>query len=67
MSDYDKFKRIYEEIDELIKNEVTSEDSDFVTWHTKAERFIRNKYGEGIEFRDFSNITFGLMVYTFTE
>lgn len=67
MSNYDKFKRIYEEIDELIKNEVTSEDPEFVTWHTKTERFIRNKYGEGIEFRDFSNITFGLMVYTFTE
>ena len=67
MSDYDKLKKIYDEIDELIKNEVTSEDPEFVTWYTKAERFIRNKYGEGMEFRDFSNITFGLMVYTFTE
>lgn len=67
MSDYDKFKKIYEEIDELIKDEVTSTDPEFVTWHTKAERFIRNKYGDGIEFRDFSSITFTLMLYTFTE
>jgi hypothetical protein len=42
MQDYEKFKQIYAEIDELIKKQVTSEDAEFITWHTRAERFIIN-------------------------
>lgn len=67
MQDYEKFKQIYDEIDDLIKKEVVSEDADFITWHTKAERFLRKKYGERSEFKKFSKIKYSLMGYTFTE
>ncbi|EOS20539.1 hypothetical protein C804_06293 [Lachnospiraceae bacterium A4] len=67
MQDYEKFKQIYVEIDELIKKQVTSEDAEFITWHTKAERFIRKKYGEYSEFKAFSDISYSLMVYTFED
>ena len=67
MSDYEMFKNICEEIDDLIEQRVTSEDETFITWHTKAERFIRKKYGDGLEFKKFSSTHFTLMVYTFDE
>lgn len=67
MSDYEIFKNIYEEIDNLITRQVTTEDEAFITWHTKAERFIRKKYGDGLEFKNFSSTHFTLMVYTFNE
>lgn len=67
MSDYEMFKNICEEIDDLIEQRVTSEDETFITWHTKAERFIRKKYGDGLEFKKFSSTHFTLMVYTFNE
>ena len=67
MQDYEKFKQIYAEIDELIKKQVISEDAEFITWHTKAERFIRKKYGEHSEFKAFSDISYSLMVYAFNK
>ena len=42
MQDYEKFKQIYAEIDELIKKQVTSEDAEFITWHTKRDFRERN-------------------------
>lgn len=41
MNDYEKFKVIYDEIDELIAKQVASSDEEFITWYTKTERFIR--------------------------
>lgn len=67
MQDYEKFKQIYAEIDELIKKQVISEDAEFITWHTKAERFIRKKYGEHSEFKAFSDISYSLMVYALNK
>ena len=67
MTDYEKFKQIYDEIDELLRNEVTSEDSEFITWKTKAERFIRRKYGDGPEYKSFSNTAFTVVVFTFHD
>lgn len=47
MTEYEKFKEIYEEIDILLQNaRITSEDSAFKTWRTRAERFLKNKYGD---------------------
>lgn len=64
MRDYEKFKKIYDEIEDLLQKNVTSEDPAFIAWHTKAERFIRRYYGDGPEFKDFSDAEFGLMVWT---
>lgn len=67
MTDYEKFKQIYDEIDELLEKRVTSEDPEFITWRTKADRFIRKKYGVGPEQKSFSNTVFSLRVFSFTE
>lgn len=67
MNDYQRFKLIYEEIDELIAKQVASSDEDFITWYTKAERFIRRKYGDSPELKDFTNTSFTLMVFSFNE
>lgn len=64
MSEYTKLKRIYDEIDTLIEACVTSSTPEFIAWHTRADRFIRNYYGDGPEFKDFSNEVYGLMVWT---
>lgn len=67
MTDYEKFKKIYDEIDSLIEKKVTSSDNEFITWHKKAERFIQKKYGDNTELKDFKNTHFSLIVWTFNE
>lgn len=64
MTDYEKLKQIYEEIDDLIKKQVTSDDPAFITWQTKTERFIRKKYGDSPEYKSFSDMNFSLVVFT---
>ena len=49
MTDYQKFKAIYDEIDVLIAHNVKSSTPEFVTWRTKAMRFLNNYYGEKSE------------------
>lgn len=67
MTDYVKFKQLYDEIDVLINKQVTSSDEEFITWHKKVERYIHRKYGDGQELKDFKNTHFSLMIYTFSE
>lgn len=64
MRDYEKFKKIYDEIEDLLQKNVTGEDPAFIAWQTKTDRFIRKYYGDGPEFKDFSDTEFGLMVWT---
>lgn len=49
MTDYQKFKAIYDEIDVLTAHNVKSSTPEFVTWRTKATRFLNNYYGEKSE------------------
>ena len=49
MSDYEKFKEICDEIPRLINAGVVHDDSDFIKWRTKSERFLRKHFGEGSE------------------
>ena len=49
MTDYQKFKAIYDEINVLIAHNVKSSTPEFVTWRTKAMRFLNNYYGEKSE------------------
>lgn len=66
MSDYTKFKEIYNEIDCLINKRVSSSTPEFQAWKVKTERFLIKKYGEkSYELKNFKEYAFSLMVYTF--
>lgn len=65
MSDYTKFKEIYDEIDELIGKKVDSSTSEFKAWKVKTERFLIKKYGEkSYELNNFREYSFSLTLYT---
>ncbi|MCM1060476.1 MAG: nucleotide-binding protein [Eubacterium sp.] len=65
MTDYEKLKGIVEEIDVLINKKVSSSDSDFKAWKTKAERFLVNKFGQdSFEHNQFKHTSFSLMLVT---
>lgn len=66
MGAYEKFKKIYDEIDLMIQDNVTNEDPKFIAWQIKTDRFIRKYFGDGLEFKDFSNTIFGLRVWSGT-
>lgn len=64
MTDYEKLKELYEEIDVLI-NTATDSSPAFMKWHTKAERFLDRRYGQSSkEVKQFSKIPFSPLVYT---
>ena len=64
MTDCEKLKDIIGEIDVLISKEVTSSDSNFQAWKTKAERFLIKKYGKnGLEYEKFVKTHFSLMIF----
>lgn len=68
MTDYERFKKIYDDIDVLIEHRVRTSSQEFVSWKTRAERFLRTHYGENSkEVVDFGNTHFSLMIYTFNE
>jgi len=59
MTDYEKLKEIIDEIDNLLGHHVLPTAPAFDGWHTKAERFLRNKYGsDSIEHKKFSDTHF---------
>lgn len=65
MSDYEKFKRIYNEIDKLLEMCVTSSDAEFKVWYSKVSWFLINKFGqESYEYKDFNSLHFSLMICT---
>lgn len=65
MSDYEKLRKLCDEIDELIANQVTTSSPDFITWHTKLDRFLLEKYGESREeYIDFHKRSFNPPLFT---
>lgn len=65
MSDYKKLLDIIHEIDALINENVESGSPHFRAWHTKAERFLIQKFGEDSkEYNDFHKQHFSLPIYT---
>lgn len=65
MRDYDKFKEIYDEIDELLDKNVNASSPMFQAWYVKAERFLIKKYGEkSYEVKNFKSFSFSLMCFT---
>lgn len=68
MTDYERFKKIYDDIDVLIEHRVRTSSQEFISWKSRAERFLRTHYGENSkEVVDFGNTHFSLMIYTFNE
>lgn len=66
MKEYEKFKEIYDEIDELIEQKVSASTPKFQAWHVKTERFLLKKYGEkSYEVKNFKSFPFSLLCYTF--
>lgn len=66
MTDYEKLKKIYDEIDVLISNNVTSRSPEFIAWKNKATRFLINKFGEkSYEFKEFQKYYFTLTISFF--
>lgn len=60
MSDYEKFKAIYNEIDLLISNSVRCSDPRFKEWEFRVDRFLAKHYGQESEERiRFSKVDFG--------
>lgn len=60
MSDYEKFKAIYNEINLLISNSVRCSDPRFKEWEFRADRFLAKHYGQESEERiRFSKVDFG--------
>lgn len=65
MTDYEKLKNITDEIDDLTKNNITSEAAEFQAWKTKAERFLINKFGQdSYEHRVFSKTYFSAISFS---
>ena len=65
MTDYEKLKQITDEIPALISANITSSDSGFQAWKTKAERFLIKKYGQNsYEHTKFSKTLFSLGLFT---
>ena len=58
MNGYEKLKKLYDEIDNLIKQRVTSDTPSFITWRTKTERTLNSIYGKGKELEDFLQTNF---------
>jgi hypothetical protein len=61
MTDYEKLKEIYDEIDHLIEMRVSSSTPRFRAWKVKAKRFLIKRYGEeSYEVREFQKTRFSL-------
>ena len=68
MTDYEKLKKIIEEIDALINCSVRSSDPEFQAWHTKAERFLSKKYGkDSLEHKKLIRTYFSPLIWTGTD
>lgn len=67
MNGYEKLKKLYDEIDNLIKQRVTSDTPSFITWRTKTERTLNSIYGNGKELEDFLQTNFSVIIFTDDE
>lgn len=63
-TDYEKLKKITDEIDVLIDKQVTASDTEFQAWKICAGRFLVRKYGvDSSEYTSFANISFSFRAY----
>ena len=65
MGDYEKLRKLYDEIDDLIAKQVTTSSPEFITWHKKLERFLAHQYGnQSKEYKDFIETHFSPIVFS---
>ena len=65
MTDYEKLKEIYDEIDRLIEMRVDASASKFRIWREKTQRFLMKKYGtDSYEARTFQERNFSLSIFS---
>ena len=59
MTDIEKLQEIVRQIDWLLDVNITPNDPEFQEWHSRAQRFLYNKYGaDSIEYTGFNEYTF---------
>lgn len=59
MTDIEKLQEIIRQIDWLLDVNITPNDPEFQEWHSRAQRFLYNKYGaDSIEYTGFNEYTF---------
>ena len=59
MTDYEKFKSIVDEIDDLVAHQVVASAPAFEGWQAKTERFLVKKYGnDSLEHNKFKSMRF---------
>lgn len=67
MTDYEKLKELYNDIDVLIEQRVSSDDAKFKVWHSKVKKLLPKMYGEdSVEYDDFCRTHFSLSVWGFS-
>lgn len=65
MTDYERLKKLIEDTDALIAQDITNSDPKFDAWDLKVKRFFANYFGtDGIETKTFLQITFCPLVWT---
>lgn len=68
MNNYEKLKRIIDEIDSLRSKKELTRDPEFKAWKAKAERFIAQTYGkDSIEYENFSKIRYMPTVFGISQ
>lgn len=68
MTDQQKFKILYTEIDVLIAHQVTIETPEFIAWKLKVTRILKKLYGkDSDEITEFENTKFSPMIYSITD
>lgn len=64
MTDYEKLKKIIDEIDDLIAHYVRQSFPAFEAWHVKAEKFLINKFGkDSLEHKKFLQTSFATLLW----
>lgn len=59
MNNYEKLKKIYDQIDKLLNDNSTAYTKDFLAWHQECKRFLTNTYGaDSMELKNFLSTRF---------
>lgn len=64
MTEYERLKKLIEDTNALIAQDITTSDPEFVAWKTKVTHFIRDRFSEdSMEMTGFSKIRFSTLIW----
>lgn len=64
MNNYEKLKKLYDQIDELLNNNITFSNEKFQAWYQECRRFLSNTYGaDSVELGNFDFTRFQSMTF----